>query len=70
MIAFVRYVPKLSFSLLKGQCGKVGVVGGSLEYSGAPYFAASAVVHLGGDLSHIFCPPSANGRAMGGERSS
>jgi len=33
-------IPRLTQELHKGQCGRIGVVGGSLEYTGAPYFAA------------------------------
>ncbi len=40
----------------KGNNGKVGVLGGSIEYTGAPYYAANAALRTGSDLSHIFCP--------------
>uniref|UniRef100_A0A914RGK2 ATP-dependent NAD(P)H-hydrate dehydratase n=1 Tax=Parascaris equorum TaxID=6256 RepID=A0A914RGK2_PAREQ len=30
----------LSSKLLPGECGRIGVVGGSSLYTGAPYFAA------------------------------
>lgn len=33
-------VPLLGNELHKGQAGRVGVIGGSFEYTGAPYFAA------------------------------
>ncbi|KAA0202407.1 hypothetical protein HAZT_HAZT004525 [Hyalella azteca] len=39
----------------KGQAGRVGVVGGSLEYTGAPYFAATTALRCGADLAHVFC---------------
>ena len=45
----------------KGQSGKVGVVGGSYEYTGAPYFAAMAALRVGADLSHVFCLKDAAG---------
>lgn len=32
--------PRLDGSLSKGDSGRLLVVGGSLEYTGAPYFAA------------------------------
>ncbi len=34
------FIPPLTLDASKGQAGRVGVVGGSLEYTGAPYFAA------------------------------
>jgi ATP-dependent NAD(P)H-hydrate dehydratase len=40
----------------KGNCGKVAVVGGSAEYTGAPYYAAVAALRTGSDLAHVFCP--------------
>jgi ATP-dependent NAD(P)H-hydrate dehydratase len=39
-----RFVPTLDYNLKKGECGRIGVVGGSLEYTGAPYFAAIAAL--------------------------
>jgi ATP-dependent NAD(P)H-hydrate dehydratase len=56
---FLPFVPPLSFDVYKGQSGKVAVIGGCLEYTGAPYFAAITALRLGGDLSHIFCSKSA-----------
>jgi ATP-dependent NAD(P)H-hydrate dehydratase len=50
-----RLVPDLSPGRYKGQAGKVGVVGGCREYTGAPYFAAMAALRVGADLSHVFC---------------
>lgn len=43
----------------KGQHGKVGVVGGCREYTGAPYFAAQSALRVGADLSWVFCTQSA-----------
>lgn len=48
-------VPRLTERTHKGQAGKIGVLGGSFEYTGAPFFAAMAALKLGADLSHIFC---------------
>ncbi|KAJ8601579.1 hypothetical protein CTAYLR_005235 [Chrysophaeum taylorii] len=47
-------VPSLSYSKHKGQAGRIGVVGGSLEYTGAPYYAAASTLQLGADLSWVF----------------
>ena len=43
----------------KGVNGKIGVIGGSFEYTGAPYYAAISSLRAGGDLAHIFCTKSA-----------
>jgi len=46
---------------LKGQAGRIGIVGGSLEYTGAPYFSATAALRCGADLAHVFCSADAAG---------
>uniref|UniRef100_A0A8R1DQU7 ATP-dependent (S)-NAD(P)H-hydrate dehydratase n=1 Tax=Caenorhabditis japonica TaxID=281687 RepID=A0A8R1DQU7_CAEJA len=56
---FLKILPKLTSQLKKGDCGKIAVIGGSLEYTGAPYFAASSVARLGADLIHVFCSTDA-----------
>lgn len=52
-------VPALTSSMHKGDAGRIGVVGGSLEYTGAPYFAAITALTVGADLVHVFCAKSA-----------
>ncbi|XP_068140987.1 ATP-dependent (S)-NAD(P)H-hydrate dehydratase [Drosophila tropicalis] len=52
-------VPKLTSEKYKGQYGRIGVIGGSLKYTGAPYFAAISSMRVGADLAHIFCPSNA-----------
>lgn len=52
-------VPQLSTDMHKGEAGRVGIIGGSLEYTGAPYYAGIAALKTGCDLVHIFCPQSA-----------
>ncbi|XP_059826561.1 ATP-dependent (S)-NAD(P)H-hydrate dehydratase isoform X1 [Hypanus sabinus] len=52
-------VPPLVAEKHKGQDGKIGVVGGSREYTGAPYFAAITSLKVGADLSHVFCTADA-----------
>ncbi|KAE8230198.1 hypothetical protein CF326_g4804, partial [Tilletia indica] len=52
-------IPPLSAELHKGQAGRVGIVGGSKDYTGAPYFASMASMKLGADMSHTICEPSA-----------
>lgn len=54
-------IPPLNGSLRKGQSGRVGVLGGALDYTGAPFFAAMSALRLGADLSHVICSPTAAG---------
>ncbi|XP_055371955.1 ATP-dependent (S)-NAD(P)H-hydrate dehydratase [Condylostylus longicornis] len=54
-----RIVPRLNDDKHKGQAGRIGVIGGSLEYTGAPFFAAISALRVGADLVHIFCQHSA-----------
>ncbi|KAI4311253.1 hypothetical protein MLD38_036162 [Melastoma candidum] len=51
--------PSLDPSKYKGQAGKIAVVGGCREYTGAPYFAAISALKIGSDLSHVFCTKDA-----------
>ncbi|XP_053603399.1 ATP-dependent (S)-NAD(P)H-hydrate dehydratase [Plodia interpunctella] len=48
-------IPSLDANKHKGQAGRIGIVGGSLEYTGAPYFAGISALKVGADLVHIFC---------------
>lgn len=50
-----KSIPPLDGTQHKGQAGRIGIVGGSLEYTGAPYFAGIAALKVGADLVHIFC---------------
>ena len=60
MLSKVRQlVPPMLSSFHKGQLGRVAVIGGSADYTGAPYFSAMASARLGCDLSYVFCEPSA-----------
>ena len=52
-------VPKLSAENHKGSAGRIGVIGGSAEYTGAPYYAAVSALKTGADLSFVFCQPEA-----------
>ena len=47
-------VPPLSHAAHKGQMGRIAVLGGSLEYTGAPYYAAAATLKVGADLAWVF----------------
>ncbi|XP_005999446.2 ATP-dependent (S)-NAD(P)H-hydrate dehydratase isoform X1 [Latimeria chalumnae] len=48
-------IPPLTSKKHKGQDGKIGIIGGCQEYTGAPYFAAISALKVGADLSHVFC---------------
>lgn len=52
-------IPSLTPEKYKGQSGKIAVVGGCQEYTGAPFFAAFSALKLGADLSHVFCAQGA-----------
>jgi len=56
-----QLIPPLNGSLHKGQSGRVGVLGGALDYTGAPFFAAMSALRIGADLSHVICSPTAAG---------
>lgn len=40
MAAIRRLIPPLSYSARKGQMGRIGILGGSADYTGAPYYAS------------------------------
>ncbi|GAM27304.1 hypothetical protein SAMD00019534_104790, partial [Acytostelium subglobosum LB1] len=53
---FTKYIPELNNSLHKGQCGRIAILGGSQEYTGAPFFAGISSLRIGSDICHIFAP--------------
>ena len=56
-----RFIPPLSaLHLHKGQSGRIAVVGGSAEYTGAPYYCAMASLRTGSDLCHVLCSSKAS----------
>lgn len=54
-----RVVPSLTFDSYKGQMGKIGVLGGSEDYTGAPFYASIAALKFGCDLAFVFCAKQA-----------
>ncbi|XP_041940601.1 ATP-dependent (S)-NAD(P)H-hydrate dehydratase isoform X1 [Alosa sapidissima] len=50
-----KIIPPLTSKKHKGQDGRIGIIGGCQEYTGAPYFAAISALKVGADLSHVFC---------------
>jgi ATP-dependent NAD(P)H-hydrate dehydratase len=57
--AMERCIVPLSASSYKGSSGRVGVLGGSARYTGAPYYAAMASLKVGADLAFCFCAEEA-----------
>lgn len=55
-----RILPDVSAEHHKGQHGRIGIIGGSEEYTGAPYFAGISALRVGADLVHIFCAKDAS----------
>ncbi|XP_075981089.1 ATP-dependent (S)-NAD(P)H-hydrate dehydratase-like [Anticarsia gemmatalis] len=52
-------IPKLE-GKSKGEAGKIVVIGGSIQYSGAPYFAAITALKVGADLVHVITTEDAS----------
>lgn len=52
-------IPPLTYLEHKGSMGRIAVLGGSRDYTGAPYYAAKAALKFGGDLSFVFCSEQA-----------
>ncbi|CAM9176053.1 unnamed protein product [Scytosiphon promiscuus] len=52
--ALDQIVPELGGDKHKGQLGRVGVFGGSEEYTGAPFFASMSALRMGADLTYVF----------------
>uniref|UniRef100_A0A6I8SEW9 ATP-dependent (S)-NAD(P)H-hydrate dehydratase n=1 Tax=Xenopus tropicalis TaxID=8364 RepID=A0A6I8SEW9_XENTR len=52
-------IPPMTSKKHKGQDGKIGIIGGCKEYTGAPYFAAITALKVGADLSQVFCTKDA-----------
>ena len=52
-------VPPLTYASHKGQQGRIGVLGGCAEYTGAPYYAGLSALRCGADLCHVFCTSGA-----------
>lgn len=59
MTTTTSFIPKLTYDTHKGQLGRVGILGGCKEYTGAPYYAGISALRCGAELCHVFCTPSA-----------
>ncbi|QLL33470.1 hypothetical protein HG536_0E03810 [Torulaspora globosa] len=54
-LAQKRCITPLSPKFHKGQNGRVCIVGGCEDYTGAPYFSANATALIGCDMTHVIC---------------
>ena len=45
-LASFNFMPPLDFSLRKGQMGRIGILGGCRDYTGAPFYAASSALKV------------------------
>ncbi|CAM9613594.1 unnamed protein product [Discosporangium mesarthrocarpum] len=53
-VKLTQFVPSLCKENHKGQLGRIGLLGGSKDFTGAPFFAAMASLRTGADLSYVF----------------
>ena len=53
-------MPGLTNKSLKGDNGRIAVIGGSYEFTGAPFYSAISALKTGADLAHIFCSKSSS----------
>ena len=60
-LALIRnnLLPPLLPAFHKGQLGKLAVIGGCEDYTGAPYFSAHSAMLSGVDLVHVVCEQAA-----------
>ena len=58
-LAMEHAIIPLSYDSHKGSSGRVGVLGGSGDFTGAPFYAAMASLKAGSDLSFVFCAKEA-----------
>ncbi|CAI4044529.1 NADHX dehydratase SKDI_11G0690 [Saccharomyces kudriavzevii IFO 1802] len=59
-LAQKKCIPPLLAKFHKGQSGgRVCVIGGCEDYTGAPYFSANAAALMGCDLTHVICEHNA-----------
>ncbi|QLQ81028.1 hypothetical protein HG537_0E03830 [Torulaspora globosa] len=54
-LAQKRCITPLLPKFHKGQNGRVCIVGGCEDYTGAPYFSANAAALMGCDMTHVIC---------------
>lgn len=54
-----QFVKVPTMDMHKGQMGRIGVLGGSEDYTGAPFYAAYSALKFGADLAYVFCAKEA-----------
>ena len=52
---FQSVIPAMNESARKGTAGRIAIIGGSKNYTGAPYFSAISCLRVGGDLVYVVC---------------
>lgn len=55
----LKLIPPLLDKFHKGQLGRILIVGGCEDYTGAPYFSCMASALVGADMNHIMCSKDA-----------
>jgi len=59
---FLRFIaPSLDGKGHKGQAGRIGVLGGSVDYAGAPYYAGISALRVGAELLYLCTADEATG---------
>jgi ATP-dependent NAD(P)H-hydrate dehydratase len=53
--------PPLDGTAHKGQAGRIGVLGGSVDYAGAPFYAGMAALRVGAELLYLLTAEEATG---------
>lgn len=54
-----KLIQPLLSNFHKGQAGRITIIGGSEDYTGAPFFAAHSALLVGADLTHVICEKAA-----------
>ena len=60
LATLLKVFPPLHPTMRKGENGRIGVIGGYFEFTGAPFYSAISSLKVGADLAHIFCSKSAS----------
>ncbi|KAJ6249656.1 atp-dependent (s)-nad(p)h-hydrate dehydratase family member [Anaeramoeba flamelloides] len=55
-----KFIPTLTSKLHKGSLGRICIIGGCKDYTGAPYFSGMSALRCGSDLVHIVTTESAS----------